>query len=134
MRLYFLFCATVALSACGSAAPGGPCNTTGFLCSDNVTALECQLGVWVALPCRGPTGSQRDGSTITCDRRANTEGDTCATTAVGSGLCTADGKGTLECRNDPVAHTNTLVKTNSCRTCTVMRNTTTMKDEVICQP
>jgi hypothetical protein len=44
--------------------------------------------------------------------RGNLEGDACASTAQGRGLCTADGMGTLECRS------GTLVKTNTCRTCT----------------
>lgn len=130
----FLFMFVVAFTACGSAAPGGPCDTTGFLCHDNVTALECQLGKWVSLPCRGPNGCQREGAIIKCDMSGNMEGDACATSAVGSGLCSADMKATLECRNDPAAMTNTLKKTNTCRTCSVMRNATTMKDEVVCQP
>lgn len=130
----FLLMFVVALAACGSAAPGGPCDTTGFLCHDNVTALECQLGKWVSLPCRGPNGCQREGNIIKCDMSGNMEGDACATSAVGSGLCTSDMKATLECRNDPTAMTNTLKKTNTCRTCTVTRNMTTMKDEVVCQP
>lgn len=134
MRSFFLSAAALVLAACGSAAPGGNCDTTGFLCHDNVTALECQLGKWVALPCRGPSGCNREDNVIKCDMSGNMENDPCATSAVGSGLCTSDGKATLECRNDPMAMTNTLKKTNTCRTCMVQRNTTTMKDEVVCQP
>jgi len=134
MRLSLLVTAAVALSACGSTAPGSPCNTAGFLCFDQVTAMECQLGTWVALPCRGPTGCQRAGNTITCDMSANQEDDACASSAVGSGLCTADMTATLECRNDPMTGKNTLKKTNTCRTCSIQRNMTTMKDEVVCQP
>jgi hypothetical protein len=134
MRSLLLVSALACLSACGSAAPGGSCDTTGFLCTDQVTALECQLGKWVALPCRGPSGCQRNGNTITCDMSANMEGDACASSAVGSGLCTSDGKATLECRNDPTTGTNSLKKTNTCRSCTVMRNMTSGKDEVVCQP
>jgi hypothetical protein len=134
MRLVSSFCVAVALSACGSAAPGGPCDTTGFLCLDNVTAMECVLQKWVSLPCRGATGCQRDGNTIKCDMSGNMEGDACASSAVGSGLCTTDGKATLECRNDPSTGSNTLKKTNSCRSCVVQKNATTGKDEVICQP
>src|SRR5262245_7485394 len=96
------------LSACGSVSPGGPCNSSGFLCSDTTTALECQLGKWVALPCRGPMGCQRTGDTIKCDMSGDMEGDACASSAVGSGLCTADGKATLECRNNPMTGTNVL--------------------------
>ena len=42
--------------------------------------------------------------------------------AQGRGLCTKDMQGTLECRE------GTLVKTNSCRSCTVTG------DQVICSP
>lgn len=124
----------LALTACGSAAPGGACDTSGFLCNDQTTALECQLGKWVALPCRGPSGCQRDGNTIKCDMSGNQENDACASSAVGSGLCSTDGKATLECRNDPANGSNSLKKTNTCRSCAVMRNATTGKDEVTCQP
>ena len=134
MRPFLLVPVVACLFACGSPAPGGSCDTIGFLCHDQVNALECQLGKWVSLPCRGPSGCQRQGNTITCDMSANVEGDFCASSAVGSGLCTADGTGTLECRNDPASGTNSLKKTNTCRSCSVVRNMTTMKDEVVCQP
>ena len=50
------------------------------------------------------------------------EGDRCASSAEGKGLCTSDGKGTLECRS------GILVKTNPCTSCGVMN------DQVICTP
>jgi hypothetical protein len=62
------------------------------------------------------------------------DGDACASTAVGSGLCTTDGLATLECRNDPTTGLNTLKKTNDCRTCGVTTDPTTMMDVVTCQP
>ncbi|MBK7860203.1 MAG: hypothetical protein IPJ65_16630 [Archangiaceae bacterium] len=134
MRSYLMLIAAVALAACGSPAPGGACDTSGFLCSDQTTAMECQLQKWVALPCRGPSGCQRDSNVIKCDMSGNMEGDACASSAVGSGLCTGDGKATLECRHDDSSGTNTLKKTNTCRSCEVKRNTTTGKDEVVCTP
>ena len=42
---------------------------------------------------------------------ANQEGDTCATTVEGDGLCATDGKALFECRN------RKLVKTQDCSTC-----------------
>jgi hypothetical protein len=108
--------------ACGSPKAGDQCDTTGFLCESNAAALECKVGAWVALPCRGLGGCKRQGNTVTCDMSANVEGDACASTAEGKGLCTTDGLGTLECRD------GRLVKTNTCRTCTVVG------DQVICQP
>ena len=109
-------------SACGSPKAGDKCDTTGFLCEGTTAALECKVGVWASLPCKGPGGCTRTGDTVKCDMSANVEGDACASTAEGKGLCTTDGLGTLECRDGK------LVKTNTCRTCTVTG------DQVICQP
>jgi hypothetical protein len=134
MRPSLLLGFTIALAACGGASPGASCNVTGFLCLDATNAMECQLQKWVQLPCRGPQGCQKTASVVTCDMSQDLEGDACASTAVGSGLCTPDGLATLECRNDPTSGANTLVKTNVCRTCSVMTDSTTMKQEVVCQP
>ena len=108
--------------ACGSAAEGGKCDTNGFLCSDATAALECKASIWVKLPCKGSNGCKREGDVVKCDMSANDEGDNCASSAQGRGLCTKDMKGTLECRE------GTLVKTNTCRSCTVTG------DQVICSP
>ena len=108
--------------ACGSATEGSKCNTNGFLCADATAALECKGMVWVKLPCKGPNGCKREGDVVKCDMSANDEGDNCASSAQGRGLCTKDMKGTLECRE------GILVKTNTCRSCTVTG------DQVICSP
>jgi hypothetical protein len=109
--------------ACGSsAAEGGKCDTNGFLCADATAALECKSNLWVKLPCRGPTGCKREGDVVKCDMSLNEEGDNCASSAQGRGLCTPDMKGTLECREGK------LVKTNTCRSCTVTG------DQVVCSP
>ena len=123
-RLAPLFCsALLMLTACGSTSEGGACNTVGFLCADPTAALECKGGVWVKLPCRGAGGCKRETDTVRCDMTGNKEGDNCASTAQGRGLCTDDMKGTLECREGK------LVKTNTCgRSCTIMG------DQVICSP
>ena len=92
---------------------GDSCDQTGFLCENPTAALECRLGKWTLLPCRGPLGCQRTGDTIKCDMSGNAEGDACASTAEGKGLCTVDGKATLECRQ------GSLVKTNTCTSCSV---------------
>jgi len=52
----------------------------------------------------------------------NLEGDACASSAEGKGLCASDGKGTLQCID------GMLKKTNVCRACMVSG------DIVICQP
>lgn len=107
---------------CGSPASGDSCNATGFLCESIASALECRLGVWTSLPCKGGNGCKREGDIVKCDMTGNAENDACASSAEGKGLCTADGQGTLECRDGK------LVKTNTCRSCSVSG------DFVTCQP
>ncbi len=121
-RLSILCFAAFALAACGSPKAGDKCNTNGFLCADAANALECKLGVWTNLPCRGPGGCTKSNDTVKCDMTADLEGDNCASSAEGKGLCTTDGTATLECRDGK------LVKTNTCRTCVVMN------DQVTCTP
>ncbi len=107
---------------CGTPKAGDTCNVTGFLCENSTAALECKVGKWVSLPCKGPNGCQRDGDRVKCDMTGNVEGDNCASTAERKGLCTSDGKATLECID------GVLKKTNVCRTCMVSGET------VVCQP
>lgn len=101
---------------------GGACAQVGFFCFGPSTALECKVGRWVGLPCRGPRGCMTDGGATSCDMTGNLEADACASSSEGKGLCTADGGGTLECQS------GVLVKTNICRTCAVSG------DVVTCQP
>jgi hypothetical protein len=108
------------LIGCGGAKAGEACDQAGFLCETATAALECRVGKWTSLPCRGPGGCTRSGDTIKCDMSGNSENDPCASTAEGKGLCTANGTATLECRQ------GTLVKTNTCSTCTVSG------DQVVC--
>jgi hypothetical protein len=114
--------ASFSLFACGSAKEGGTCDSAGFLCADASAALECKGGAWVKLPCRGSGGCKREADIVKCDMSASQEGDACASTAQGRGLCTSDMKGTLECRE------GVLVKTNNCRSCAVNG------DQVVCSP
>jgi hypothetical protein len=107
---------------CGAPKAGDTCNVTGFLCESSTAALECKVGKWTALPCKGANGCRRDGETVKCDMSGNVEGDACASSAERKGLCTSDGKATLECLD------GTLKKTNMCRTCMVSGET------VVCQP
>jgi hypothetical protein len=110
----FAFAASSLLVGCGSPKAGDKCDTTGFLCADSTTALECKSSAWVSLPCRGPNGCARAGQTVTCDMSANQEGDACASTAEAKGLCAPDGLSTLECRG------GVLVKASTCRSCSVV--------------
>lgn len=112
---------SVFLFACGGKSPGDSCDSTGFLCHDEDSALECRLGKWRELPCRGPGGCAVSGDRVTCDMSLNQQGDACAASTEGQGLCDASGTATLECRQ------GTLVQTNTCRSCTVSG------DQVVCQ-
>lgn len=108
--------------ACGTPKAGDTCNVSGFVCESSASALECKVGTWVSLPCKGINGCKREGDVVKCDMTGNAENDACASSAEGKGLCTSDGQGTLECREGK------LVKTNTCRSCTVAN------DLVTCQP
>jgi len=122
IQLALVAALTVFTTACGSPVAGETCNVTGFLCESAASALECRVGKWTSLPCKGTNGCKREGDIVKCDMTGNAEGDACASSAEGKGLCTSDGQGTLECRDGK------LVKTNTCRTCSVTG------DVVTCQP
>lgn len=107
---------------CALPKAGDPCGSTGFFCADQTTALECKLGAWRELPCRGPTGCHRFGSQVNCDMRGNLVGDSCAASAEGYALCNATGDGTLECR------LGELIPGNPCKACSVFGS------RVLCQP
>ncbi len=120
-----LVCAAAVLlfaAACGQPKAGDKCDTSGFLCADASNALECKVGAWVSLPCKGPGGCTRSTDLVKCDMTGNAEGDNCASTADTKGLCTKDGLGTLQC------YDGKLVKTNTCRSCSVNGDT------VVCNP
>lgn len=112
---------------CGTPQAGDTCNQTGFLCESTHSALECRGGKWVSLPCKGDNGCVHEADTVKCDMTGDAEGDACATSAAGKGLCTFNGDGTLECR-DQGGGNYQLVKTNDCRTCSVSG------DMVVCTP
>src|SRR5580704_9864610 len=78
-------------AACGSAKAGASCSQSGFLCQDPQNALECRVGTWLDLPCRGPAGCTVASGTVSCDMSGDQAGDACASTAEGKGLCTTAG-------------------------------------------
>jgi hypothetical protein len=123
-----LLAATLALAACGGASPGTSCDTPGYLCNDKSNAMECQLSVWVKLPCKGPDGCASANGTVTCDMSGNAEGDACASSVVNTGQCSADGKATLECQSNAQTGALTLVKTNTCSSCSATGT------EILCNP
>lgn len=109
--LFPLWLGFLLLPACG-AKEGDACKGAVFTCSSEKEALECRDSKWRTLPCRGPAGCDESGDTIICDMANNGDGDACAASAEGKGLCTADAKAVLECRM------GTLVQTRTCGTCT----------------
>lgn len=99
------------LVACGAPMGGDDCRSAGYLCQDRENALECRDGTWTELPCRGPNGCAKAGDGISCDTSAAIEGDACAASAEGRGLCAENGRALLECRR------GAFVKTASCSSC-----------------
>lgn len=114
-------------AACGQPKAGESCDESGFLCESGTAALQCKLGTWVSLPCRGTSGCTVDGDVVKCDMTGNVEGDECASSAAGRGLCTVDGLGALECRSNDAGRL-VLTKTMTCRSCIVQGGV------VQCQP
>ncbi len=104
--------ASLLLPACGVKA-GDSCEGGGYTCASEKTALECRDQKWRTLHCRGPSGCTEAGQTINCDMNGNVEGDACAQSAEGRGLCTADGKAMLECRM------GLLVRVRECGVCSM---------------
>lgn len=119
--LFPLLLGSLLLPACGAKA-GDACKGAVYTCASEKEALECSSSVWRALPCRGPGGCSESGQNVICDLVGNVNGDACASSAEGKGLCTADGRAVLECRQ------GTLVQTRTCGTCT--QGST----QVTCQP
>jgi hypothetical protein len=103
---------SLVLSACGVKV-GDRCEGGGYLCSNEKEALECRDNAWRTLPCKGPSGCTEAAGSIQCDMTGSAEGDACAASAEGRGLCTTDGKAVLECRM------GTLVLVKQCRVCTM---------------
>lgn len=101
---------------------GERCTTGTALCDTAAEARECRDGGWRSVPCRGPDGCVVSAGAVQCDVRGSLAGDPCPTTQEGRGLCTVDGRGTLECRG------GVFSRTIDCRTCTMSG------DLVICQP
>lgn len=105
-----------------SQGAGDSCDGSGFICQEDVLALECRSGTWREVPCRGPLGCRETDDAVRCDTSNNRAGDACASSAEGKGVCRADGRAVLECRE------GVLVETASCSSCKVEG------DEVTCQP
>jgi hypothetical protein len=111
------------LSGCGGPGSGDSCDGGDFVCQDDAQALECRDGKWRALACRGPLGCRELADSVRCDTSLNQEGDGCARSAEGTGMCSPNG-GTalLTCQQ------GVLVKTKDCSSCAVQDG------QAVCQP
>ncbi|MFP2930889.1 hypothetical protein ACLESO_37955 [Pyxidicoccus sp. 3LG] len=109
------------LAGCSQGA-GDSCEGSGFICQEDVLALECRSGVWREVPCKGPLGCRETGDAVRCDTSNNVAGDACASSAEGTGLCNPDGTAVLECRR------GILEETATCSSCTDSGG------QVVCQP
>jgi hypothetical protein len=80
-------------------APGGKCVSNGkYQCSDSTSALLCQAGVYVALPCKGPKGCSGVGNNSSCDDDFGNEGETCTMGVGGDNLaCSVEKNKELIC-------------------------------------
>jgi hypothetical protein len=95
------FSLLVALAQCNlKQQPGGKCTSNGrFICQDPASALLCQSGTLVALPCRGPKGCQGAGMASQCDDDLSQEGDACVQTLNENYSCSTDHKKELVCKD-----------------------------------
>jgi hypothetical protein len=80
--------------------PGGKCTANGkYVCTDPSTAMLCQGGTYVTLPCRGPRGCAGLGSASSCDDDLANENDACLQTLNENYACSVDHTKELLCDN-----------------------------------
>jgi hypothetical protein len=79
--------------------PGDKCVAPGtFTCSDPSTALLCQTGTLITMPCRGPNGCTGTGPGSQCDDDFGQTGEPCLTGSNGENYaCGTDQKSELVC-------------------------------------
>jgi hypothetical protein len=84
---------------CNKQKPGDKCVNNGkFTCMDPSTAMLCQAGTIVTMPCRGPTGCQGMGPGSQCNDDLGQAGEPCLAGVGGENYaCTTDMKGELVC-------------------------------------
>jgi hypothetical protein len=84
-------------------ATGGPCfDEESYACTGPASALLCRHGVYVSLPCGGPTGCTGFGAASHCDNSRGNVGDPCLHDLSDANFaCTVDGAGEVVC--DPAS-------------------------------
>jgi len=92
-------CIAVGLTGCKQKV-GDKCSSIGkFACTDTASAMLCNAGTLVTLPCRGPHGCQGTGTASQCDDDLALEGDYCQTTLNENWSCSTDHKKELLCKD-----------------------------------
>ena len=108
--------------------PGAKCVANGkFQCTDPSSAILCQAGVYVALPCRGPHGCAGTGLQSKCDDDLATEGDACMMTLNENYACTSDHTKELICKDGKFV---TLRTCKGPSKCTIANETLNCDDSI----
>jgi hypothetical protein len=88
LKRFAVLALAVLATACGKMEAGDDCNQEGAgTCSTNNTALFCESGTLVAVPCRGATGCTESSSRLVCDVTRAQAGDRCLSDVEGQGQC-----------------------------------------------
>ncbi len=107
----------VCLSQCKGLkpTPGGPCVTNNkYMCNDPSSAMLCQNGKYVNMPCRGPRGCRGMGASSMCDDDLAAEGDVCLQTLNENWSCTTDHNKELICKDGKFAVARTCKGPKRC--------------------
>jgi hypothetical protein len=97
--------------------PGDKCVSNGkFQCTDPSTALLCQTGTLVSMPCRGPHGCSGMGPGSNCDDDLGQVGEPCMSGATGENYsCQTDLKAQLVCTSGKWAINSTCKGPGGCK-------------------
>ncbi len=97
--------------------PGDKCVSNGkFQCTNPSTALLCQSGTLVNMPCRGPNGCQGVGPGSQCDDDLGQVGEPCLSDPSGENYaCGTDMKSELVCQSGKWALASTCKGPGGCR-------------------
>jgi hypothetical protein len=104
--------------------PGDKCVSNGkFQCTDPTTALLCQNGTIVSMPCRGQNGCQGIGTGSQCDDDLGQAGEPCMVGADGENYaCAVDKKSQLTCTAGKWTVLSTCKGPNACKVVGTMVN------------
>jgi hypothetical protein len=113
----FSVCLLVCVTECKGLkpSPGGACVTNNkFMCTDPNSALLCQNGKYVTMPCRGPRGCRGTAASSMCDDDLASEGDICQQTLNENWACSTDHVKELICKDGKFAVARTCKGPKKC--------------------